>query len=125
MTKILNQLRALIVDDEESIGFMTKNLLKKKGISADEANNISQAYRRLKVNKYDLYFLDLNLPDGSGFDLLSQIKKYHQAAKVVIISAHDGLEEMEKADKLGADAFIGKPFSGDDIYRVVDQLISK
>lgn len=117
-------MRALIVDDEETIGLMTKNLLSRRGIPADKATSLKQASQRMDVNKYDLYFLDLHLPDGSGFDLVPQIKQKNKTAKVVIISAYDGSEETKKADELGVDAFISKPFSGKDIHEVVDEFIN-
>ena len=117
-------MRALIVDDEEIIGLMTKNLLSRKGIPTDEATSLKQASQRINVNNYDLYFLDLNLPDGSGFDLVPQIKQKDHTAKVVIISAYDGSEETKRADELGVDAFISKPFTGKDIHEVVDEFIN-
>jgi DNA-binding response OmpR family regulator len=115
-------MRALIVDDEEDIGFMTKVILNNKGISADDANSIKQAIYKIRDHEYDLYFLDLNLPDGSGFDLVPQIRNYNHTASVIIISAHDGHNEIQKAKELGVDAFIKKPFSKNDIYQVIEEF---
>jgi DNA-binding response OmpR family regulator len=125
MDETLNCMRALIVDDEEDIGFMTKVILNNEGIVAEATQSIRQAVYKIHENAYDLYFLDLNLPDGSGFDLVPQIRDSNQQAVVIIISAHDGNEEIKKADELGVDAFIKKPFTKKDIHQAIDEFKRK
>ncbi len=119
----MNSMRALIVDDEEDIGFMTRKILKNKGIQADDVQSIKQAIQKINNNKYALFFLDLNLPDGSGFDLVPLIKNESNTATVIIISAHDGVNELQKAEKLGINVFLKKPFTKNDIYQVIDEFI--
>lgn len=125
MNETLNSMRALIVDDEEDIGFMTKIILKNLGIMSDVTQSIRHAVHKIQKNAYDLYFLDLNLPDGSGFDLVPEIKNCNKTAGVIIISAHDGNEEITKADELGVDAFIKKPFTKKEINQAIDEFKRK
>ncbi len=118
-------MRALIVDDEEDIGIMTKIILSKEGIRADEVTSIEDAKTKIRKNDYDLYFLDLNLPDGTGFDLMPQIRKKNEGAGIIIISAFDGVAETRKANEFGVDEFIKKPFSKHDIRKAVEEIKNK
>ncbi|GAB3895622.1 hypothetical protein GCM10028825_39920 [Spirosoma agri] len=65
----------------------------------------------MNTQKFDAIFLDLNLPDGIGFDLLPFIKEDQAQAKIIMISAFDGQAERKRATEQGADYFVGKPFT--------------
>ena len=65
----------------------------------------------MSTQHFDAVFLDLNLPDGLGFDLLSLIRKEPNNTKIIMISAFDGQAERRRATEQGADYFIGKPFT--------------
>jgi DNA-binding response OmpR family regulator len=122
---ISTELTALIVDDEEDIGLMTKLMLNSKGITADYAGRIEVAKKRISQNQYELFILDLHLPDGSGFDLIPKIKKLHSNADIIIISAYDGASEKSKAVEYGVADFIKKPFKKQDLFKAVDNITNK
>lgn len=102
---------AVIVDDEEFIGHMVSKFLKKEGLETAYFNRMLKARENFLDCQYDYYFLDLNMPDGTGFDLIPQIQEQCKDAKIIIISAHDGHEELSKAKAFGVHDFIHKPFS--------------
>ncbi|GAB4242444.1 MAG: hypothetical protein Tsb0034_19890 [Ekhidna sp.] len=108
-------MNVLIVDDEEDIGLMISVLLKKEGINAEFKTRVSSAKEMIERKDYSMFFLDLNLPDGTGFDLIPLIKKSSASAHIVVISAYDTKEEKTRAFDLGADLFIRKPFSKREI----------
>jgi len=112
--------RAVIVDDEEFIGHMVSKFLQKKGLETAYFNRMLAAREDFFNSEYDYYFLDLNLPDGTGFDLIPQIQEKSKNAKIIIISAHDGHEELSKAKAFGVHDFIHKPFSK---QAILDTLI--
>ena len=116
---------ALIVDDEEDIGLMIKLMLKKKAIDADYVSRIENAHKRIANNQYDLFVLDLNLPDGSGFDLIPAIRLQSENPKIIIISAYDGSAEKSKSIEYGVASFIKKPFKKQDLYKAVDMITNK
>jgi len=116
-------MRALIVDDEEDIGLMVSRFLKKEGLDADYASLIESARKMIRKQNYEVFFLDLKLPDGTGFDLMSEINKYAKDPKVVVISAYDGVFETRKAEEMGIDIFIKKPFTKNEIIEAVRDLI--
>lgn len=118
-------MRALIVDDEMDIGVMTSIILKTKRIHADTVISIREANEKIRHNRYDLFILDLNLPDGNGFDLIPSIRMNNTDARIVIISAHDGTIELKQARKFNVDLFVRKPFSRKQILEAVDQITNK
>lgn len=103
--------RVLIVDDEADICLLLSGLLRRLGYQPTCAHFIEEGRQCLSAQKFDAIFLDLNLPDGLGFDLLPSIKEGQTEAKVIMISAFDGQAERRRATEQGADYFIGKPFT--------------
>ena len=103
--------RILIIDDETDICLLLSGLLRRLGYQPTCAHFIEDGRQCLSSQQFDAIFLDLNLPDGLGFDLLPAIKKEQASAKIIMISAFDGQAERRRATEQGADYFIGKPFT--------------
>ncbi|WP_223834081.1 response regulator [Spirosoma profusum] len=110
-TNITASKRVLIIDDEADICLLLSGLLRRLGYQPTCAHFIEEGRQCLHTQQFDAIFLDLNLPDGLGFDLLPSIREEQQVAKVVMISAFDGQSERRRATEQGADYFIGKPFT--------------
>lgn len=106
-----NAKRVLIVDDEADICLLLSGLLRRLGYQPTCAHFIEEGRQCLNTQEFDAVFLDLNLPDGLGFDLLPAIKEEQQKTKIIMISAFDGQAERRRATEQGADYFIGKPFT--------------
>ncbi|MGD1842118.1 MAG: response regulator [Thermonemataceae bacterium] len=115
--------KVLIVDDEQEICLLLSNILKSNGLKTYTANSLSEANELLKDEPFDLAFLDLNLPDGVGFQLIPVLKAHNKDIKCVIISAYNGISEKQRAKQEGADFFIGKPFNKNSILETV-KLVS-
>lgn len=103
--------RVLIIDDETDICLLLSALLRRLGYQPTCANFIEDGRRCLTSQQFDAIFLDINLPDGLGFDLLPVIKQAQADAKIIMISAFDGQAERRRATEQGANYFIGKPFT--------------
>lgn len=103
--------RVLIVDDEADICLLLSGLLRRLGYQPTCAHLIEEGRQCLSSQQFDAVFLDLNLPDGVGFDLLSLIRQQPTNTKIIMISAFDGQAERRRATEQGADYFIGKPFT--------------
>lgn len=114
--------RILVIDDEEEICALLSGLLRKQGHYVVAENNLEGGLASFKEQHFDLVFLDLNLPDGLGFDLIPKLKVVDPTVHVCIISAYDGHAEREKANKLGASEFLSKPFSRDVILNVLESI---
>ena len=114
----------LIIDDEAEICFLLANILKRKKLTSSVAHTLIDGYNKLK-SETDIVFLDINLPDGSGLELLKKIRKEHPLLKIIMISAYDGVNERKEAMQNGADAFISKPFNSDTVFHTIDELTVK
>ncbi len=122
-TKVIEyKIKALIIDDEIDVCYLLSGLLQQKNVEAGFVNTLSEAERRLQNEQPRLIFLDNHLPDGLGLDYIPAIKTKYPQAKVVMITAHDTNHDREKAYKLGADFFIGKPFTRHAIYQALEQV---
>ncbi len=113
--------RVLIVDDEADICLLLSGLLRRLGYHPTCANFLEEGRRCISLQQFDAVFLDLNLPDGLGFDLLPLIKM-HEDTKVVMISAFDGLAERKRASDGGADYFMGKPFTRKTVELALESI---
>ena len=111
MNGLVTAKRVLIVDDETDICLLLSGLLRRLGYQPTCAHFLEDGRQCLRSQQFDAIFLDLNLPDGLGFDLLASIKEEQTNAKIIMISAFDGQAERRRATDQGASYFIGKPFT--------------
>jgi two-component system OmpR family response regulator len=106
-------MRILIVEDETTLNRTLSEGLRELGYQTDEAENIKDAQYFIGIRNYDLVLLDWMLPDGSGLDLVQEVKEKSQRTAVVMISARDDQESEVEAFDLGIDDYIVKPFEFD------------
>jgi len=106
-----NLTKALIIDDELDICMLLKGILKPIGIDAEYSTSLLDGISNLSKSNFGILFLDINLPDGSGIENISEIKQRNPDLKIIMISAYDGESERNQAKENGAIDFIGKPFT--------------
>ncbi len=112
--------RILVVDDEIEICLLVTRYLKKIGFEAAYALSISDALTKISMVSFDLLFVDLNLADGSGYDLIHTLQESKVSSKIIIISAYDS--EHQKALQKGATLFMAKPFTKKSISDSLEKL---
>jgi len=100
----------LIIDDEENIRSSLKSALDRRGYKTVTAENYNEGLKFSKAD-FDLIFLDIQLPDGNGIDLLKEILVHSPEMTVVMISGHADISTAVDAIKAGALDFIEKPIS--------------
>lgn len=103
-------MKLLIIEDELSLQELMTKALKQEGYVVANAMDFNTAVEKLGVYSYDCVLLDINLPGGSGFDILEHMKKTGIRANVIVISARDSLDDKVKGLELGADDYLAKPF---------------
>lgn len=103
-------MKLLIIEDELSLQELMTKALKQEGYVVENAVDFETAMEKLGVYSYDCVLLDINLPGGSGFDILEHMKKTGNRADVIVISARDSLDDKVKGLELGADDYLAKPF---------------
>jgi len=89
----------------------------------DHAKTIAAAHEYLEKEKPSIVILDNKLPDGLGVDFVSYIKKNYPSTKVVMISAYAGAAKNAALEN-GADVFLEKPFTREQLYHSVKQLLN-
>jgi DNA-binding NtrC family response regulator len=119
-----DKLKALIVDDEVDVCILLSNILENKNLQTTYANTIGEAKRVIAEDHPSIIFLDNHLPDGYGINFIEEIKTLDPTVKIVMITAHDGTSDKDKANQVGADYFMGKPFTRDHIFRAIESLLS-
>lgn len=100
-----------LLEDDETLGQGIAMALTEPEISVTCRNNLAKAREAVAGEKFDLLILDVNLPDGSGLDLLRQVRAAGDATPVILLTANDlELDEVTGLEA-GADDYITKPFS--------------
>src|SRR5215813_12786097 len=99
----------LVVDDEPPIRRFLRTSLSASGYRVVEAEDAAGGMRLLEAEKPDLVILDLGLPDQSGLELISEIRKSSPVPIVVLSARHDERSKVEALDR-GADDYVSKPF---------------
>ena len=113
----------LIVEDEADMCLLLEILLAGKGVKLDHVKSISLAADYLKSHSPSMVILDNKLPDGFGIDFIPEIKKVFPDLKIIMIS---GLGDAAKDVALdnGADIFLNKPFTRDQLFQSVKNLLN-
>lgn len=102
-------IKVLVVDDELDICLMVTKHLQLLHFETHYSLTVKDALLSIGTYAYDVIFVDLNLPDGSGFDILHHVGKVSLISKIIVISAYDN--DSLKALEKGAHLFITKPFT--------------
>lgn len=117
--------RILIVDDESSLRTSLFRVLDRKGFQVITANCKKEAEAFcLTQQAPDFALIDLNLPDGNGFDLVEKLKAQNPKIKIVIITGCGSIDLAVKATKAGVQDFLTKPFDMEKILLTVDQNLN-
>src|SRR4030095_15946092 len=117
--------RILIIDDERPILMTLEALLGRHGYHPEVAANASSGMRVLKSKPPALVLLDLQLPDAEGLQMLEQIKVEHPDTQVIILTAHDSLNNAIESIKRGAYHFISKPYAPEELLSLVEKALEK
>ncbi|MDB5258181.1 MAG: response regulator with CheY-like receiver domain and winged-helix DNA-binding domain [Chitinophagaceae bacterium] len=103
-------MKILIVEDEPDLLESIAQSLEKESFLVEKAMDFDTALDKLLIYEYDCILLDIGLPNGSGLDLLKELKKENRKGSVIIISAKDSLDDKLAGLDLGADDYLVKPF---------------
>lgn len=103
-------MKILIVEDETEMSKTIETSLEQSGYRVETAVDFKTALDKIISFQYDCILLDIGLPDGSGLDLLNELKTLKKEDAVIIISAKDSVDDKIKGLELGADDYLAKPF---------------
>jgi two-component system catabolic regulation response regulator CreB len=115
--------KIVVVEDEPAIAESIAYSLRRDGFTVSIAPTLAAAER--EVREADLVILDLMLPDGSGFDLIGQIRRARRGTAVIVLSSRDGEADRVAALETGADDYVNKPFSPREIVARVRAVLRR
>ena len=120
--------RILIVDDSE----MTRRLISTavRGLGEfefEEAKDGFEALQKLPTGSFDLLFVDINMPNINGLELIDYCKQseHYQHIPIIIISTEDSLSDQQKGLELGASDFLMKPIQFDRLIAIIKNTLGK
>ena len=102
--------RILVVEDDRLLNHTLSYNLNTMGYTVDAALSKQAATNDIEKQDYDLIVLDVNLPDGNGFDFCRKAKERHPDTAIIFLTANDMESDMLKGYELGADDYVTKPF---------------
>jgi len=115
----------LLVDDEDEMRLPLREALQLESHHVTPARNALEARQVMKNSKYDLAILDVNLPDGNGLDLLAEFHASSPDMGFIMITGFANVDMAVETVRLGADDFLRKPFSLDELLIRVDAVLKK
>jgi len=112
--------RVVVVDDEPLVRDLLKEMLKDLGYEVvGLASNGQLAIEKVKQFQPNIVCLDINMPELSGLDALASIKTVNSGILVIMVTAVSDSSEVQQAIRTGADGYILKPFTGQQIHEAI------
>jgi DNA-binding response OmpR family regulator len=118
-------MKLLIVEDEIQLLRSLEDFASKESYFYDSVTTLEGALERVALYDYDCIVLDINLPDGSGFELLEILYRKEKSHGVIILSARDSLDDKLKGLGLGADDYLTKPFYFSELNARIKAIIRR
>ena len=118
-------MKILIVEDQRKVGNFVEKALAEQNYTARVAISCAAARDALAESPYDVVVLDLGLPDGDGLELLREWRESGFDLPILILSARDAVEDRISGLNLGADDYLPKPFSVDELIARIRSLLRR
>lgn len=118
-------MRILVVEDDRLLNNTLCYNLTAAGYFVDSAMTKAAALEYSKKQSYDLIVLDVNLPDGNGFDFCKEAKERYPETAVIFLTANDMESDMLKGYELGADDYVTKPFPMSVFQKKVAAILNR
>lgn len=116
--------KVLIIEDEGDMCLLLNIMLNGKEMELEHVKTLQSAEEYLQNSQPAVVILDNKLPDGFGIDFISHIKQNYPAVKIIMISGYDG-SAKDVALENGADLFLEKPFTKDQLYQAITSQMNK
>jgi DNA-binding NtrC family response regulator len=113
----------LVVDDDEAIRWTLREALQSWGFAPNEAGTVAEAVRQFKADLPAAVLLDIDLPDGSGLDVLRELKREHPESIVIMITGNVQVDNTISALRGGAYDFIAKPINLEELRITIRNAI--
>lgn len=121
---MIKEIRILAVDDDPQMQLGLKTSLERAGYIVTIAGDGNKALNILDEKPFDVIISDQRMPEMTGHQLLEQVQERGSRIPFIMITAHGTIDDAVKAMQLGAADFITKPFSSEDLVRVIERVLN-
>ena len=118
-------LKILLVDDSEELLTTFTSILGSEGYQVETATNGEDALEKARGAKFQLYILDIKLPDMRGDDLARELRSMDDEGGMILITGYPQLQESIDALEIGIDEILLKPISPEEMIRVARESMRK
>lgn len=109
----------LIIDDDPHILALLSEILGARNFSVSSAPGVKQAIKQISNCPFDLIISDMNMPDGSGLDIIQYTKQHRPQTPILVITAFGTIQNAVEAMRSGAFNYLTKPFSPDALFTLI------
>ena len=121
----MQKIKILLAEDDENLGMLLREYLIVKSYDADWFINGEKAYKSFVKNHYDLCILDVMMPVKDGYTLAREIRMTNAEIPIIFLTAKSLKEDIIEGFKAGADDYISKPFSMEELLFRVEAVIRR
>ena len=119
------RLRILLCEDDENLGMLLREYLQAKGYNADLFPNGEAGYKAFLKGKYDLCVFDVMMPKKDGFTLAQEVRTVNSEVPIIFLTAKSLKEDILEGFKIGADDYITKPFSMEELVFRIEAILRR
>ncbi|MBZ5637796.1 MAG: sigma-54 dependent transcriptional regulator [Acidobacteriia bacterium] len=117
--------RILLVDDSPDTLEVLERNLTLEGYSVATAPGVAEAVRMLRKTPFDVVVTDLKMPGASGLELVRHVRDNHRYTEVLMITGYPTVESAVQAVKIGAEDYLSKPFTAEELAAAVERAVAK
>jgi len=118
-------MKILIIEDEKALLESIQTYLEQQGFVCEAVTDFLSGLQKVQQFTYDCVVVDINLPFGSGLDIVQELKAIESKAGIIIISARNALEDKLKGLELGSDDYLTKPFHLSELSARIQAIIRR
>ncbi len=117
--------KILIVDDDPIVLDSCKRVFEAEGFEVSLVPSADQALTAMENNAFDILLIDVKMPERDGMYLIRAVKKQWPEVPIVVMSGYPTPETIAEGLHLGAEEFIAKPFTPDELLKIVHEVLQK
>ncbi len=119
------KIKVLLAEDDQNLGMLLQEYLSAKGFDTDLYADGDKAYKGFKQNQYNLCILDVMMPVKDGFSLAKDIRMLNTDIPIVFLTAKSLKEDVFEGFKIGADDYVTKPFSMEELLLRIEAILRR
>ena len=119
------KLKILLCEDDENLGMLLREYLQAKGFATELCADAELGYKAFLKTKFDICVLDVMMPKKDGFTLAKEIRNSNQDIPIIFLTAKTLKEDILEGFKIGADDYITKPFSMEELVFRIEAIIRR